>query len=237
MPRAGQDSRALPSPGHQRRGQARPLVQVVNHGKVLRERRKEQNGKRQAVIFHLQLCILQHRPLLIELNLGFDDVTVRGLALALLVLRHCQEALRLFQALLRGRVFPLRHDQGVIIFSDGDLQPPARDFGLGSGQRLQGRAPSVPQHGQSAQGKFLVYNSPLAVNMDAIIGDESTRGNLPVALGEQRGGLQTHRREARCTHLHVVFLGELGIRNCSRVLRVIFLSAVEGVLERDCYVS
>jgi hypothetical protein len=35
----------------------------------------------------------------------------------------------------------------------------------------------------------------------------------------------------------MVLLGDLGVGDCGGVLRVIFLGAVERVLERDCNVS
>ena len=78
-----------------------------------------------------------------------------------------------------------------------------------------------------------MYHAPLAVNVDAVIGDVPSRGNLAVALGEQGGGLQTQRRESRGAHLHVVLPGDFGIGDRRGVLRVIFLRAVESVLERD----
>src|SRR5262245_6359942 len=74
-------------------------IQVVNDREVFVQIGKEQNGKVQPCILYRECRVLKTLPLLLKLNLSFDDIAVRNLSGPLLLLRDIQESLCLLQSL------------------------------------------------------------------------------------------------------------------------------------------
>ena len=68
---------------------------------------------------------------------AFKRIAVGGLSLMFQILRDVHEMFGLVQPSLRGRVFALRHNQGVIVLRDGHGQTAARNFSLCVGQSFR----------------------------------------------------------------------------------------------------
>ena len=96
-----------------------------------------------------------------------------------------ERVLRLIESLLRRSVLALGDDQGVVVLGDRSREAPARDFHLGPGDRF-GRVGALDRDpAQNTGREILMHHGPVAINVDAVVGDEPARRQNSVTLGAQ----------------------------------------------------
>jgi hypothetical protein len=137
-----------------KRGQRLETVQIVDYGEILAEIGEEEHGEADACLVESQLRFLHVTHALLQRELCFDHIGVRGLSCRFLLLGDVHELSGLLEAALCVAKVALRDGHGIEVLHDDGGQTARRDFHPGARDRFRGnRHPvigTLPGHEQIA---------------------------------------------------------------------------------------
>src|SRR5262249_35108431 len=142
----------------------------VDDSEILIQPGKQKNRKIYTRILHGKRRFLESGPLLLVLDLRFDNVGVRNLTGILLSLGYIHKTLCGLKGLLDRGVLALTRDQSVIVLRDSDRKTALRHFDLCKSQSLRGVRATDTGLVERIRIEFLVSDALLAVHMHTVIG-------------------------------------------------------------------
>ena len=116
--------------------QWRGCRQIVLHREILAEIREQENRKPDARLFGGEARVLEISLALLQLNLGFEDIGMRGFPALLQLFGDAEEFLRFAESLLGVGNLAAGHGHGVIGLRHRGVKASCRHVRLGAGYGL-----------------------------------------------------------------------------------------------------